>query len=157
MKTRCNYFKLINYTICYLYAYMIEHIKFYIRYALKLNNPFYKDSKNYFNSNTYKFKMKNQMEFCDLKFSFMFMLYMILPYSLIIAKCLSFYFHNGFFILLIIQTIFSCCLLFMLGGNTSKYFSIFYRINIMKKKRFSIYSLFLLEILAWMICLYLFI
>ena len=97
------------------------------------------------------------MKYCDYSNSFMIMLCMTLPFSLITAKCLSFYFHNGFLILLIIQTLFSGYMMFMLDDNASEYFSIFYRINIMKKKRSFIWSLLILEILAWMICIYLFI
>lgn len=98
-----------------------------------------------------------QMKYCDYSNSFMIMLCMILPFSVIIAKCLSFYFHNGFLIWLIIQTIFSCYMMFVLDDNASEYFSIFYRINILKKKKSFIGSLLILEILAWMICIYLFI
>lgn len=47
--------------------------------------------------------------------------------------------------------------IFVLDDNASEYFSIFYRINILKKKRSFIWSLLILEILAWMICIYLFI
>ena len=157
MKMKCIYIKIINYAICYLYAYMVEHTKYNILYILKSNNLYCKNRKIYFKSNTYKHKMKSQIEFCDFRFSFMFMLCMILPFSLITAKCLSFYFHNGFLIWLIIQTIFSCYMMFVLDDNASEYFSIFYRINILKKKRSFIWSLLILEILAWMICIYIFI
>lgn len=98
MKMKCIYFKIINYAICYLYAYMVEHTKYNILYILKSNNLYCKNRKIYFKSNTYKHKMKSQMEFCDFRFSFMFMLCMTLPFSLTTAKCLSFYFHNGFLI-----------------------------------------------------------
>ena len=91
MKMKCIYFKIINYAICYLYAYMVEHTKYNILYILKSNNLYCKNRKIYFKSNTYKHKMKSQMEFCDFRFSFMFMLCMILPFSLITAKCLSFF------------------------------------------------------------------
>lgn len=157
IKMKCIYFKIINYTVCYLYAYLVEHIKYYFCYMLKNDNISYENSKSYFKSNTYQYKMKNQMEFCDFRFSFMFLLCMILPFSLIIAKCLSSYYHNGFLILLIIQTLFSCYMMFLLDDNASEYFSIFYRINILKKKRFCIWFLLILEMLVWIICIYLFI
>lgn len=156
MKPKCNYLKFINYTICFLYAYMIEHLKFYIIYTLKNKKFSNKKGKEFFNSCTYRNKMKSQMEFCDFRFSFMILLCMILPFSLIIAKCLSLYFNNGLYILLIVQTLFSVCVLFLTDENVSEYFSIFYRINILRKKRFSIYSLFILDILAWMTCIYIF-
>lgn len=157
MKMKCIYFKIINYTICHLYAYIAEHTKYYICYVLKNDNLYYKNHQSYFKSNTYKNKMKRQMEFCDFRFSFMVLLCMILPFSLIIAKFLSSYFHNGLLIWLIIQTLFSCYVMFSLDDNASKYFSIFYRINILKKKKSFIWSLLISEILVWMICVYLFI
>ena len=132
---------------------MKNNVYFYF-YNKKFN---FKDCKSYFCSNTYKYNIIRQMKYCDYSNSFMIMLCMILPFSLITAKCLSFYFHNGFLICLIIQTLFSCYMMFMLDDNASEYFSIFYRINILKKKRSFIWSLLILEILAWMICIYIFI
>ena len=157
-KIKCKFIIFLNYVICYFYAYMFDHIKAYIYYYFYNKKFNSKDCKSYFCSNTYKYNIIRQMKYCDYSNSFMIMFFMILPFSVIIAKCVSFYLcYNGFLIWLIIQTIFSCYMMFVLDDNASEYFSIFYRINILKKKRSFIWSLLILEILAWMICIYLFI
>ena len=95
------------------------------------------------------------MKYCDYSNSFMIMFFMILPFSMIIAKCISFYLcYNGFFILLIIQSVFSFCLFLIIDSKTQNYFAIFYRLNIQKRKGSTICFLLILEILAWIACFF---